>query len=191
MKRLGYIAAAFAIGVTFVAPMTAEASKMKFTMPERLDRFVFQLRIVRTPVISPDTQSVLVQVSNVDGVVYSEILPAGSFVPNANRTVFKFKRKRDKVTPMIFAFIVKRKPLPGDVNRWVIKPKMEGDFWRADPLRNTELTEADLSRISVSFTFGSDDLYPIDAREYERRPKNPAKPITSWVLRNNWGIIAP
>jgi len=163
-------------------PLLDDPARMTFKMPKRFDYLKMSARGILNTEINPDVEDVNFVVSNVGGVVYSEQLPPGSFVPNSSGTSFKFKRRRDKITPGMYNYVIKKKYVKKtDTNEVIVKPKMEGDFGLADPLRNTIYTEAELATMTIQLSIGNDVFY-ITA-PYERKRNG-------WYLRDKY-MVAP
>ena len=89
------------------------------------------------------------------GLLYRESFLPGAFTPNPKGTVFKYARKRTRDDPMIYKFVFKERfnRATGQLE-YIVKPKLQADLSRADPLRNTALSEDELSGMSVQVTIG-------------------------------------
>jgi hypothetical protein len=168
MKRFLYVVGALAVAFTLAVAGTAEAKgKIKFKMPKRFD--TFQVKLVGVPEtdVYPSSEIISFLVANVDGIVYYESFDPGDFKPNAKGTTWKYKRKRDKVTPMTYKFLIKEKigKLTGEPE-YHLKIKAEADLWRTDPNRNSVYSEEDLANMTFQMGIGDDVFYLND--DWER-----------------------
>jgi len=139
-------------------PLLDDPGKIKFKMPKRLDYAKVSARVAPVSSVDPLSEDVSFSFFNTyTGDVYSETVPALSFIPNSKGTTFKFKVKKNG-TAMINFLLIKEKMVKGVLN-YIVKVKLEGDLAGVDPERNPGLTESQLGRILTQFVIGDDTFY--------------------------------
>jgi hypothetical protein len=108
--------------------------------------------------MDPVADMVNVAVWNVNGVVYAESIPPGTFLPNTKFTVWKYVPKRTGL-PMIYKFRIKKRynRLTGNTE-FILKVAAEGDLSIANPL-GTGQTIEDLQTMTIQISVGDDVFY--------------------------------
>ena len=169
MKKMSVVAmlGAFALALATPQPVDAQ-SKIKFKYPKRLDFLMAKARCVLLSDSDPLNEDVNLTVRNPGGEVFTQTLPAGSFIPNRRGTVFKYKLKRTGYE-MIYLFIMKQKLIRGTGEvQYIFKVKADANLGAADPARNPTLTEEQLAHMHTVIVVG-DDVCSIHT-DWNRKP---------------------
>ncbi len=185
MKRLFYLAAAAAIAFTFAVPGSAWApGKIRFKYPKRLDLVKLNARVIPLTDVDPGTENIQFSMTNAAGTVYSDVISAGSMLPNTRGNSWKFKQKKDG-SPMIYSARIREKLNKKTFQtEFLVKVNVECDAAAADPARNGGFSEADSRTIYTNVTIG-DDVFFINAY-WDRIPRNIERAVRGWKLSDKY-----
>lgn len=148
-------------------PLLDDPAKIKFRMPRRLDFIFVAGSAVPLSPMDPAAENFAFLLMNASGVVYQQAIPANSFISNTKQTVWKYVLRKTG-SPMIFnARIIKKYNKMTAETYYLLKVKAEADAGKADPLRNSDYTEAELANMFVQISVGDDSFY--NSATWERK----------------------
>lgn len=139
-------------------PLLDDPARITFRTRPKLDMLSVTGRSVPLTTLDPAAESVAVSISNINGVVYAQMIGSGAFIPNTKFTAWKYVLKRTGL-PMIYNFRINKKlNRTTGATEFILKVKSESDMTIANPLVMGQTVD-ELKNMTIQINVGDDVFY--------------------------------